>query len=224
MSGGRWLRTWATRASSRRAVVGVERACWPTRCGQPGQRHAAHLQAIVDDGELGLRGVHGLGAGHGLLRFQTAWTGERAAACGRFCRSGCAAAAPRAVRYGPAPCRPAGGAGIPSAAPRRVSAAPSRGAPAARWPGPAPDAARRRPPLRPPARVAYTHFLDLGRADAVAGHLDHVVAAADEVQEAVVVARARCRPTTPPSRSAAAPDPGRAPGLKRSAVLAGSFQ
>ena len=67
-------------------------------------------------------------------------------------------------------------------------------------------------------------LLDLGRADAVARRLDHLVGAADEVEEA----RPRRATTVSPDHTAISgvhsppSRPGR--GLKRSAVRSGSFQ
>jgi hypothetical protein len=207
----------ATRASAG-AVVGIERrAADPLR--EPGQRHAAHLQAVVDDREQGLRAWTGLLAL--MVRyFQTAckgWLQQLAVDLAvRVARKG-----PRCgSRCGPAPCRPAAALAFlqQAAALRLRRAAP----PAARSPGPAADAARRRRPPRPPGRWR-ARFLDLGRADAVARHLDHVVAAADEVQEALFVhAHGVARPDRHLGQRQRRVRPGA--GRKRSAVLAGSFQ
>ena len=110
------------------------------------------------------------------------------ASCGRSCRSDCAAAAPAGRRCRPAPCTPAGARGTRPASASGVErrrrlrrcatttiACPSVGC----------ANAERGDFADEPRRVE--DFLDFGRTDAVAGGLDHLVAPADEVQEAVVV-------------------------------------
>jgi hypothetical protein len=47
--------------------------------------------------------------------------------------------------------------------------------------------------------VRVDHFLDLGRAHAIAGRLHHLVAAADEIEEAVFVHAYTVSPERPPS-------------------------
>ena len=92
------------------------------------------------------------------------------------------------VDRAPAPCRPAGARGTRASSAPASSAAPRR----RRRDDDDRLAERRvrdaeRGALRRPAACAYSDFLDLGRADAVARGLDHLVAPADEVEEAFLV-------------------------------------
>ena len=67
LAAGRCARSWAHALRQQRAVVGVERRA-ADALRQAGQRHAADLQAVVDDGELRFMGACcGRGCVHGVL-------------------------------------------------------------------------------------------------------------------------------------------------------------
>ncbi len=136
--------------------------------------------------------VIGACCGSGTLIAEPARTaaGTRPPApCGRSCRSGCAAAArPRTSMLRRHHVGRQALAALRRAALAASSAAPGFGV-ATTHDRLAEHRVRHaeRRALRPTSCVRVEHLLDLGRADAIARGLDHLVAPADEVEKALVV-------------------------------------